>query len=344
MNSIKFKNNRLYYLDQKELPLREVWRECRNLRDGFQATRDLQIRGAPLIGVFAAYCVCIHANNMDLKKEDFLKNLRYDIAYLKTCRPTAVNLAWALNRIEKVIEKNSKDSVQQIKQALLKEAKAIHAEDVALCERMGNFGAKLIKKGDRILTHCNTGALATSGKGTALAVVFKAKELNKDIYVYADETRPLLQGSRLTAWELMKKKIPSSVICDNTAAYLMQKNQVNKVFVGADRIASNGDTANKIGTYSIAVLSKYHKIPFYVVAPFSSFDLSIKSGKQIPIEERSGSEVKKVLNKLYVAPKAAKTISPAFDVTPHKLITAIVTDRGLVYPPYTKNIRKIFGV
>tara|TARA_B100000315_G_C14574017_1_gene587032 strand:+ start:1783 stop:2820 length:1038 start_codon:yes stop_codon:yes gene_type:complete len=344
MRSLKFVNNRLFYLDQTKLPLREIWRECKNLEDGFKAIKQLRVRGAPLIGVFAAYCTCINLKKLPRKKEDFLKALGKDIKHLKSCRPTAINLAWALKRLEVCVLKNEKSSVLVIKKKLFKEAKLIHKEDIGLCKKMAEVGVKLIKKGDRILTHCNTGFLATSGEGTALAVIFKAKKKYKDIYVYADETRPLLQGSRLTAWELMKKNVPSSVISDSTAAFLMQKGKIDKVFLGADRIAANGDTANKIGTYSVAVLAHYHKIPFYVVAPFSSFDLSLKSGKFIPIEERSGQEVRKVLNKVYIAPKYAKVRSPAFDVTPSRLITAIVSDKGIIYPPFTKNIKKILKI
>ncbi len=343
MTSLKFRHNRLFYLDQTQLPLREVWRECRNLEQGFLAIRQLKVRGAPLIGVFAAYCICVHLPYLSSQRSAFLKGIRTCLTRLKTCRPTAVNLAWALQRLEKVVRKSNQRSPEEIKQAILREAKTIHREDVRLCRQMAGYGVKLIKDGDRILTHCNTGFLATSGEGTALAVIFKAAKLYKNIKVYADETRPLLQGSRLTAWELAKKKVPSAVICDNMAAALMARGVVSKVFVGADRIAANGDAANKIGTYAVAVLSRYHKIPFYVVAPFSSFDLKLRSGKDIPIEERKADEVRKVLNKVYIAPKKVKVRNPAFDVTPHKLITAIVSDKGIIRPPFKKNIRKKLG-
>lgn len=341
MVAIKFENNRLFYIDQTQLPLKEVWRECENLEEGFLAVKKLRVRGAPLIGVFSAYCVCVHLKNLSSIKELFLKQFEESISYLKSCRPTAVNLSWALRRLEQSVLANKGKSLIQIKTAVLKEAKDIHKQDVMLCRKMADHGVKLIKNGDSILTHCNTGFLATSGEGTALAVIYKAKKVGKDIKVYSDETRPLLQGSRLTAWELGKKKIPFAVICDNMAAFLMQKKKIDKIFVGADRIAANGDVANKIGTYSLAVLANYHKIPFYVVAPFSTFDLKLKDGKFIPIEERHMEEVRMVMNKVYIAPKEAEAYNPAFDVTLSTLITAIVTDKGIIYPPFKKNIAKV---
>ncbi len=343
MQSIKFKDNKLFYIDQAQLPLKEVWKQCRNLKQGYAAIKKLSVRGAPLIGVFAAYCIVVSLKNSPSQKRSFFKKLNESIQYLKSCRPTAVNLAWALDRIKETVLANKEKSVPQIRKAILFEAKAIHREDILLCENIAKQGVKLIKKGDRLLTHCNTGFLATSGEGTALAVIYKAAKVYRNIKVYADETRPLLQGSRLTAWELMKKKISSAVICDNTAAALMSSKGIDKVFVGADRVAVNGDVANKIGTYNLAVVAKYHKIPFYVVAPFSSFDLSLSSGKLIPIEQRNPDEVKKILNKVCVAPKKAKAYNPAFDVTPNKFITAIVSDRGVIYPPFRKNIVKVLG-
>jgi len=343
MRAIKFKNKRLFYVDQAKLPLKEAWKECKSLDSGYKAIRELQVRGAPLIGIFAAYCLYVHFKNKSLTKKKFLSEFQKASKRLKSCRPTAVNLAWALERLEKVISKNKNKSIACIKEMILKEVQAINLEDILLCERMANYGAKLIKKGDRILTHCNTGFLATSGDGTALAVIYKAHEFYKDIKVYADETRPLLQGSRLSAWELSKRGVPTTVICDNMAAILMSEGKIDKIFVGADRIAANGDAANKIGTYGLAILAKYHKIPFYVVAPFSTFDLKLKSGKSIPIEERDKDEVRKILNKVYAAPKRVKAYNPAFDVTPNKLITAIVSDKGVIKPDFKKNIKKVLG-
>jgi len=341
MTSLKFKNKRLIYLDQTKLPNKEVWIECRSILQGYKAIKELKVRGAPLIGVFASYCICIHIDKLSTKKDIFLKQLKASIDYLSSCRPTAVNLGWALERIWEKASETKNSSLAKIKENILKETQFIHKEDISLCKRMSFEGLKLINKGDRILTHCNTGFLATSGCGTALGIIHQAKKQKKSITVYVDETRPLLQGSRLTMWELYKNKIKAFLVCDNTAAYLMQERLIDKVFVGADRIASNADTANKIGTYNVAILSKYHKIPFYVVAPSSSFDLSLKSGRDIPIESRPEDEIKKVLGKVYVTSKAIKAKNLAFDITPHKLITAIVTDKGIIYPPFSKNIKRV---
>lgn len=342
MFSIKFKNSKLFFLDQTKLPQREVWKECKNVCDGFMAIKELQVRGAPLIGVFAAYCIAVYAKSLNLEKEKFLSELKKATTELKSCRPTAVNLRWALEELERVIIKNSSKSINAIRKAVLSEAQKIYKQDIELCEKMANFGVRLIESGDSILTHCNAGFLATAGEGTALSLIYKAQKIYKNIKVYADETRPLLQGARLTAWELTKRKINCTLICDNMAAYLMQKGKIDKIFVGADRITANGDVANKIGTYSVAVAANYHKVPFYVVAPFSTFDLSLSRGGQIPIEERDADEVKTVLGKIDIAPKNIKVFNPAFDVTPNNLITAIVSDRGIIYPPYAKNIRTMF--
>ena len=339
MFAIKFKNNRLFYIDQTRLPSKEVWLECRNLNQGYQAIKSLAVRGAPLIGVFSAYCMAVHLRNLPKEKKAFLRSFKKAIDYLKSCRPTAVNLSWALDRLADRTYVSKDKSLPQIKRIIFNEAKAIHKEDLTLCRNMALYGAKLIKKGDSILTHCNAGFLATSGEGTALAVIYKAARLYKDIRVYVDETRPLLQGARLTAWELSKKRIRTIVICDNMAAQLMQRGKINKIFVGADRIAANGDVANKIGTYNLAVIARYHKVPFYVVAPFSTFDLNLKTGKHIPIEERSPEEVKTVLGKICITPKNIEVNNPAFDITTHELISAIISDKGVIYPPFAKNIK-----
>jgi methylthioribose-1-phosphate isomerase len=341
LEAIRFKNKRLWYLDQSRLPLRELWQECRSLEDGFRAIRGLKVRGAPLIGVFAAYCIVIHSKNLSRDKKKFLAQLSEAFKYLGSCRPTAVNLSWALRRLEEAARGNRQKSTSSIKAALLKEACLIHAEDRDSSRRMAGYGARLIKSGDRILTHCNTGFLAASGEGTALAVIYGAKRRRKNITVYADETRPLLQGARLTAWELSKKKIPFFIICDSAAAYLMQKKCVDKIFVGADRIAANGDVANKIGTYSLSICAAHHKIPFYVVAPSSTFDVSLSKGSDIRIEQRNADEVCSILGEVRVAPKKARAKNFAFDVTPHHLITALICDKGLIYPPFKKNIRKV---
>lgn len=343
MEALRISHNRLWYLDQSQLPRREVWRQCKNLEQGYRAIKLLQVRGAPLIGVFAAYCCALHAQGLIDEKNSFLKRFEDSLEYIRACRPTAVNLFWALQRLRQVAVSNANKSVAQIKKLLLAEARKIHQEDIASCRNLAVCGVKLIQKGDRILTHCNTGFFAASGEGTALAVIYEAKRRYGRITVYVNETRPLLQGARLTAWELMKKKIPSYLICDNSAAYLMQKGMIDKVFVGADRIAANGDTANKIGTYSVAVCANYHNIPFYVVAAANSFDLVLNSGRDIPIEERPADEIRVVSGKVLVTPKKMKVRNLAFDVTPHKLITAIVSDKGVIYPPFNINIKKLIG-
>ncbi|OPX29863.1 MAG: S-methyl-5-thioribose-1-phosphate isomerase [Candidatus Omnitrophica bacterium 4484_171] len=339
--SVVFKNNHLYYLDQTKLPRFRIYRECRNIKEGYHAIKELKVRGAPLIGVFAAYCMCISARKFKGRKSDFMAYLKDTALYLSGSRPTAVNLSWAIERIMRVASKNSNESVDALKSIILKEAGRIHREDIRLCANMAKEGLKLIHTNDVILTHCNTGFLAASGEGTALAVIYAAAKKYRSIKVYVDETRPLLQGARLSSWELRESGIDTTLITDNTAAYLMQKKIIDKILVGADRIAKNGDTANKIGTYSLAVLAKFHKIPFYVVAPLTSFDINIGKGEYIPIEQRSPDEIRKVLGKVWIAPEKVKVYNPAFDVTPHKLITAIVTDKGIIRPPFKRNIKRI---
>ena len=341
MYALLFKNKKLFFIDQTKLPLHEVWRECKTLEQGYKAIKTLAVRGAPLIGVFAAYCLAIASQRFSNLSCKFVIEVHDAIAYLISCRPTAVNLSWALKRMEQVVDSHGGSGISQIKKMLLDQARKIHSEDMSLCRKIGVFGATLIKSGDSILTHCNAGFLATSGVGTALAPIYHAAKQGKRVHVYVDETRPLLQGARLTAWELTKAKVPCTLITDNMASYLMQKGEIDKVFVGADRIASNGDTANKIGTYSVAVNAHAHKIPFYVVAPFSTFDLSLSSGKEIPIEERDPDEVRTVLRKIAIAPKNVKVFNPAFDVTPHALVSAIVCDRGIIRPPYQENIPEV---
>lgn len=340
--SIVFKKGGLYYLDQTKLPLKETYKECTTLSQGYRAIKELKIRGAPLIGVFAAYCVYIGVKKFKGdKKVKFFNYFDKIINYLKDSRPTAVNLFWALQRIQTIVYANTAKNIDGLKKLILREAKMIHAEDIRLCSRMADNGVNLIKSGDRILTHCNTGFLATSGEGTALAVIYKAHRLYKNIRIYVDETRPLLQGARLSAWELIKKGVDVTLITDNMAAYLMQQKKVDKIFVGADRITSFGDLANKIGTYNLAVLAEHHGIPFYVVAPLTSFDLTLEEGGNIPIEERNASEVRTVLNKVQITPRKVKVYNPAFDITPHRYIRAIVTDKGIINPPFRENILRV---
>jgi len=330
VETIAWKNGSIRYIDQTLLPHRVKFVDCDDVRKLWRAIRRLEVRGAPAIGIAGALGVALCAMNSKAKTSGVLiKELKSVRKYLASSRPTAVNLFWALERMGRVAEKNSSLSVSDLKRVILNEALEIIKEDKASCRSMARHGAKLINSGDTILTHCNAGGLATADYGTALGVLFEAKKQGKRIKVYADETRPLLQGSRLTTWELMSEGIDTTLICDNMAASLMAKCKIDKIFVGADRIASNGDTANKIGTYSLAVLAAYHKVPFYVVAPISTFDLDIKSGRQIPIEERGADEVTSILGKR-IAPRGVKVYNPAFDVTPAKLITAIVTEKGVI--------------
>jgi methylthioribose-1-phosphate isomerase len=323
------------------LPGRLRFVECSDIRRLRHAIRRLEIRGAPAIGIAGALGVALAAKDSRAKDYSaFVGDIRRAGRFLASSRPTAVNLFWALERMEKKAVLNSGKPVKAIKRMLLKEALDILEEDKSSCRRMAGYGASLVKSGDRILTHCNAGGLATADYGTALGVLFEAKRRGKRIHVYADETRPLLQGARLTAWELMHERIDTTLICDNMAASLMAKGEIDKIFVGADRIASNGDAANKIGTYNLAVLARHHKIPFYVVAPVSTFDMRLKSGRHIPIEERDADEVRRFHGRR-VAPRAVKVYNPAFDVTPNSLITAIVTERGMFRKPYGKSLKML---
>ena len=278
VQTIAWKKGKAVIIDQTKLPHKLVYLDIKDVKSMWRAIKKLKVRGAPAIGVAGAFGVILGTQNIRIDKyAAFKRRLDEVVTYLISCRPTAVNLAWALGRMKRCAEKNRSRSIGEIKSALLREALNIMEEDRIYCRRMARVGAKLIKSGDSILTHCNTGGLATVDYGTALGVLFEAKRQGKKIKVFVDETRPLLQGARLTAWELLREKIDTILICDNMAASLMAKGKIDKVFVGADRIAQNGDVANKIGTYNLAVLAKYHKIPFYVVAPISTFDLKLKS-------------------------------------------------------------------
>jgi len=341
IETVKWVNGKIRLIDQTLLPHKLSYVMCRDIKTLWQAIRSLKVRGAPAIGIAAGFGVALGAKLSNARSP---KNLEKDvnkvISYLATARPTAVNLFWALERMKRILLANKAKSVSGIKKALLKEAMDILKEDRSMCREMASFGSKLIKKGDTVLTICNAGALATADYGTALGVFYKARSQAKKIKVYSCETRPLLQGARLTTWELMMSGVDVTLICDSMAATLMQKKKIDKIFVGADRIARNGDAANKIGTYSLAVLARYHKIPFYVVAPSSTFDFSLKSGLYIPIEERPGCEVRRALGKR-IAPDKVKVYNPAFDVTPNKLITGIVTEKGIFRKPYTETLKKL---
>jgi len=329
-------------IDQTLLPGKFCMLTVRDVETMFQAIKNLQVRGAPAIGVAAAYGVVLglaEVNN-DATLDQARKKISQTCDYLAGSRPTAVNLFWALERMQRTALANKVATVGELKQHLLAEAEAIRTEDAAMCRAIGANGADLIKDGMAVLTHCNAGGLATAEYGTALAVMFTAGEQGKRFRVFVDETRPLLQGARLTTWELSQAGIDTTLICDNMAGHLMSISKIDLVITGADRIAANGDTANKIGTYSLAVLAHAHDIPFYIAAPSSTFDLSLTDGSQIPIEERPAEEVTTIAGEK-LTPDKINVYNPAFDVTPHRYIKAIITERGKITPLNTQTIRNI---
>jgi methylthioribose-1-phosphate isomerase len=306
-----------------------------------QGIRELWIRGAPAIGIAAAMGIALGAQG--IKEKDFSrfhKKLQVICNHLLATRPTAVNLAWAVHRMRQTAERNQDQSVETVKKILIEESQRILLEDIQTNKTLGKLGSDLIGNGQTILTHCNAGSLATGGYGTALGVIRAAKESGKKVHVFADETRPVLQGSRLTAWELKQDKIPVTLITDNMAGYFMGKGLISLCIVGADRIAANGDVANKIGTYSVAILAHEHQIPFYVAAPTSTIDFSMPTGEKIPIEERSPMEVSHVVGKVNVAPSGILIANPAFDVTPARYITGIITEKGIFKPQNLKKLKK----
>jgi len=332
-------------IDQRKLPVDEVYVRCRTAQEVARAIKTMVIRGAPAIGVAAAWGIALGMRNSKATGTQ-----KFAAEFFKVCelmaatRPTAVNLFWAIERMKRTFAAAAEagESVDQIKDRLDTDAQAIHDEDVASCRAIGAFGAEVVPRDARILTHCNAGALATAGYGTALGVVRGAVEAGKQVAVFADETRPFLQGARLTAWELMRDNIDTTVITDNMAGALMRQGRVNFVVVGADRIAANGDTANKIGTYAVALLAREHAIPFYVAAPLSTIDLGTADGTHIPIEERAAKEVTHVAG-AQVAPDGARVWNPAFDVTPHHLIAGIITERGIFRAPFTESLKEAFA-
>jgi len=331
-------------IDQRKLPAEEVYVRCKTAPEVAKAIKTMVIRGAPAIGVAAAMGIALGVRNSKATGTQKLAPEFYRICELMAgTRPTAVNLFWAIDRMKRAFASavEAGESVGQIQDRLDHEAQAIHDEDVASCRAMGAFGAEVVPPDAHILTHCNAGALATAGYGTALGVIRGAVEKGKRVTVFADETRPFLQGARLTAWELVRDGIDTTVITDNMSGALMRQGKVNFVVVGADRIAANGDTANKVGTYTVAVLAREHNIPFYVAAPLSTIDLKTPDGAQIPIEERSPREVTHVGGSK-LAPDGANVWNPAFDVTPHQLIAGIITERGIFRPPYTESLKRAF--
>jgi methylthioribose-1-phosphate isomerase len=333
-------------LDQTLLPATVAYRDCHAPEDVWEAIRQLRVRGAPAIGVAAAMGLVLGTRSLDpAAGEQFLAQVRRVANYLRTSRPTAVNLFWALDRMEaraaRLIREGCRD-VSQAAAALWREALSLAAEDRRTCRSIGEVGAVLIRDGMGVLTHCNAGALATTDYGTALAALFVAREQGRSFHVYADETRPLLQGARLTTWELIQRGISTTLICDNMTGQVMKEGRVQIVLVGADRIAANGDTANKIGTYGLAVLAAAHDIPFYVAAPLNTFDLTLPTGEAIPIEQRDPREVTHGFGS-QTAPDGVGVYNPAFDVTPARLIHGIVTERGLIRPVMAETIREMFG-
>ncbi|MBI4313396.1 MAG: S-methyl-5-thioribose-1-phosphate isomerase [Candidatus Omnitrophica bacterium] len=348
VQTVRWSDGAVILIDQRKLPGQLVYRRCRRLEEVAVAIETLQVRGAPAVGIAAAYGVCLGMRGAPAtpdRKTGFLRHLNFVVARLRRTRPTAVNLNWALERMRGVIQQDSDGSVSQWRKRLLREAQAIHEQDRHLCAAIGRAGAGLLRSGDVVMTHCNTGSLATGGLGTAFAVLASAHAQGKRIHVLACEARPVWQGARLTMWELQKYKIPATLICDTAAASMMRKHKPAAVLVGADRIAANGDTANKVGTYGLALLAKAHNIPFYVAAPSSTVDLKTASGARIPIEERATAEVTAPFG-LNIAPRGIRAANPAFDVTPHTLITGIITERGILRPPFIRSLktRNLTGV
>jgi len=341
IETLEWTDSGVRFIDQTKLPTEETYVTCRTCEQVADVIRNMVVRGAPAIGVAAAMGIALGVKNSKAETGGELKQ-EFDRCcdLIGKTRPTAVNLFWAIRRMQDKFESLRIRPLPQIKQALIEEAQRMHAEDIAANQAMGRFGATLMPASGGVLTHCNAGALATCGYGTALGVIRAAVEQGKKIHVYADETRPFLQGSRLTAWELMKDNIPTTVISDNMAGAMMKQGKIGAVVVGADRIAANGDVANKIGTYTVAVLAKEHSIPFYVAAPFSTIDLDTPDGSKIPIEQRNIKEVTHIAGKQMV-PEGVQVENPAFDVTPAKFVTAIVTERGIARAPYEVSLGRL---
>ncbi len=345
LQSLRWNGSELELLDQRLLPEEIVYLRLETAQEVWEAIRNLAVRGAPAIGIAAAFGVYLGVRDSSAANgEQFLADLKIQTDYLATSRPTAVNLFWALKRItEKAagLVREKEASLSALKQAVLDEARKILAEDEETNRLIGEHGLPLFRQGMGVLTHCNAGGLATAKYGTALAPLYLAKEKGIELKVFADETRPVLQGARLTAFELMQAGVDVTLICDNMAASIMAKGLIDAVIVGTDRVAANGDVANKIGTYSVAVLAKAHGIPFYVACPLSTIDMSVKSGGEIPIEERHEDEIVMGFGKR-TAPKGVKVFNPAFDITPHEYVTAIITEKGMVMPPFEVNLKLLF--
>lgn len=339
--TMRWAGDHLQLLDQTRLPLEERMIECRSMGDVADAIRSLKVRGAPAIGAAAAFGLVLAARATPTsERSQFLRDLETAAATLLQTRPTAVNLRWALDRMIEVPARAPHAGVDQIRALLLEEAQRIAAEDVATNHAIARFGAAMINPGERILTYCNTGSLATVSYGTALGIVRQAYEQGRAVHVYACETRPVLQGARLTSWEILRYGLPGTLITDNAAGALMSRGMISRVIVGADRIAANGDVANKIGTYTLAVLAHAHQIPFLVAAPLSTIDFRASDGDAIPLEERPAEEVTHLAGRR-IAPEGMAVLNIAFDVTPHRLVTAIVTEQGVAWPPYSQSLREL---
>jgi methylthioribose-1-phosphate isomerase len=341
IQTLEWTKSGVVFIDQTKLPTEEVYVTCTTHQQVADVIRNMVVRGAPAIGVAAAMGIALGVKNSKAENgADLKKEFDQICETIRQTRPTAVNLFWAIRRMGEKFETLRIRPIAQIQQALIEESQRMHAEDIAANQAMGRYGAELMPSSGGVLTHCNAGALATAGYGTALGVIRAAVEAGKKIHVYADETRPFLQGSRLTAWELMKDGIPTTVISDNMAGVMMQQGKIGAIVVGADRIAANGDVANKVGTYTVAVLAKEHGIPFYVAAPISTVDLATPDGSKIPIEQRNAREVTHIAGKQMV-PDGVEVENPAFDVTPAKYVTAIITERGVAHAPYEESLLEL---
>jgi methylthioribose-1-phosphate isomerase len=341
IQTLEWTKSGVVFIDQTKLPTEEVYVTCTTHQQVADVIRNMVVRGAPAIGVAAAMGIALGVKNSKAENgADLKKDFDQICETIRQTRPTAVNLFWAIRRMTEKFESLRIRPIAQIQQALIEESQRMHAEDIAANQAMGRYGAELMPSSGGVLTHCNAGALATAGYGTALGVIRAAVEAGKKIHVYADETRPFLQGSRLTAWELMKDGIPTTVISDNMAGVMMQQGKIGAIVVGADRIAANGDVANKVGTYTVAVLAKEHRIPFYVAAPISTVDLATPDGSKIPIEQRNAREVTHIAGKQMV-PDGVEVENPAFDITPAKYVTAIITERGIARAPYHQSLSEL---
>ncbi len=340
MKALQWQGDHLLILDQTRLPLEEKYREARTYLEVAEAIKNMEVRGAPVIGATAAYGFALGALKYEGDIEGLLEHMNEVRGVLESTRPTAVNLFWALRKMEDKLREFQNQELNKVKESLINEANAIAEEDRRMNRLIGEYGNTIVAEKANILTHCNTGTLATVEYGTALGVIRAAHESGKKIHVYAGETRPFLQGARLTTWELLQENIPHTLITDSMAGYLMQQGKIDMVIVGADRIAANGDTANKIGTYSLAVLASVHEIPFYVAAPTTTIDLKLSSGDEIPVEEREGKEIRMLMG-VTIVPEEVQVYNPAFDITSSKYISGIITEKGIIAPPYSVNLLKM---